>query len=91
MLARLSYVTTGEVTALEHKVRDDAMKGRTFIAEALLASAEGSEVLSSFGDHLIVKQELKAAGLFCVCEGQNRQITLTSSKGISKVIDSVGS
>ena len=40
-------IAGGEVTALDHEVLDDTVESRAFIAEALLAGCQGTEVLSS--------------------------------------------
>lgn len=68
-----TYVATGEVTTLEHEVGDDSVEGRTSVAEALLASAESTEVLSGLGDHVVEEVELDATRL--LCRGQ-RQLML---------------
>lgn len=60
-----AYVATGEVTTLEHELRDDAVEGRAGVAKALLASAESAEVLSGLGDNVVVEVEVDAAGLLC--------------------------
>jgi hypothetical protein len=51
--SRMTYVAAGEVTTLEHELGDDAVEGRALeveglarLAGALLAGAEGAEVLS---------------------------------------------
>lgn len=59
------YVATGEVTALEHEVGDDSVEGRALVAEALLASAESTEVLSGLGDHVVEEVEVDATLLLC--------------------------
>jgi len=56
-----TYVTAGEVTTLEHELRDDTVERRALVAETLLASAESAEVLGSLGDFLIVEVEVDAA------------------------------
>ena len=58
-----SYVAAGEVTTLEHELRDDAVEGRVGVAEALLASAESAEVLSGLWDDVVIEGEVDAAGL----------------------------
>ena len=59
-------IATGEVTALEHELGDDAVEGRASVSEALLASAESTEVLGGLGDDVVVEGEVDAAGLiFC--------------------------
>jgi hypothetical protein len=55
------YVATGEVTALKHELRDNAVEGRTSISEALLAGAESTEVLSGLWDYIVVEVEVDAA------------------------------
>lgn len=57
----VSYVTTGEVTALKHELRDDTVEPGAGIAEALLAGAEGAEVLGGLGDDVVEEVELDAA------------------------------
>ena len=61
------YVATGEVTALKHELRNDAVECRASVSEALLAGAKSTEVLSSLGDYIIVEDEVDATGLLC-CE-----------------------
>jgi len=60
-----SYVATGEVTTLEHELRDDTVELGAGVAEALLASAESAEVLSGLGDNVVVESEVDAAGAGC--------------------------
>jgi hypothetical protein len=59
------YVATGEVTALKHELRDDAVEGRASISEALLAGAKSTEVFSGLWDYIIVEVEVDAALLLC--------------------------
>jgi len=58
-----TYVATGEVTALEHELRDHAVELGARVSKALLTSAEGTEVLSGLGDDIVVEGEVDAAGL----------------------------
>jgi len=60
-----SAVATGEVTALKHELRDDAVESRASVSEALLAGAKSTEVLSGLGDYIIVEVEVDATGLLC--------------------------
>lgn len=57
------YVATGEVTALKHELRDNAVEGRTSVAEALLAGAESAEVLSGLWDYIVVEVEVDTASV----------------------------
>lgn len=57
-----AYVAAGEVTALEHELRDDAVELAAGVAEALLAGAEGAEVLGGLGDDVVEELEVDAAG-----------------------------
>lgn len=44
----------GEVTTLEHELGDDSVEARTGVSEAVLSSAELSEVSSGLGDDVVV-------------------------------------
>jgi hypothetical protein len=59
------YVATGEVTALKHKLRDDAVEGRASISEALLAGAKSTEVLCGFWNYIVIELKVDAACLSC--------------------------
>lgn len=56
-------VATGEVTALKHELGDDAVEGRALVAEALLASAESTEVLGGLGNDVVEQLEVDATRL----------------------------
>jgi len=58
-----SAVSTGEVSSLKHELWDDAMKLATLVSEALLASAQSTEVLSSLWDYIVVELEVDAGFL----------------------------
>ena len=60
-----THVATGEVTTLEHELGDDAVELGARVAEALLARAEGTEVLGRLGDDVVEELEVDAAGLVC--------------------------
>ena len=55
-------ITLGEVTALDHERLDDTMEGRALVAETLLSSGQGAEVLGGLGDGLAVETNDNAAG-----------------------------
>jgi hypothetical protein len=57
-----TYVTTGEVTTLKHELRDDTVELGASVAEALLAGAEGTEVLGRLWDYIIEELEVDAGG-----------------------------
>ena len=57
------YVAAGEVTALEHEVRDDAVERGALVAEAVRAGAELPEVLGGLGNNIIEEVERDAARL----------------------------
>ena len=40
---------------LTHEVGDNSVEGGALVAEALLSSAQGTEVLGSLGDHVIAE------------------------------------
>ena len=48
-------ISSGEVSPLAHEVGDDAVEAGSLVAESLLSSAEGTEVLRSLGDHVITE------------------------------------
>lgn len=56
-----SYVATGEVTTLEHEIRDDTVEDGVLVAKALLASAEGTEVLGGLGNDIAKEFKLNSA------------------------------
>lgn len=61
-----THIATGEVSALEHEVRDDTVELGARVAEALLfADAELTEVLGRLGHVLIIEVEVDAARAFC--------------------------
>lgn len=60
---RGTHIAAGEVTALEHELGDDAVELGALVAEALLARAEGAEVLGRLGHHVVEELEVDAAGL----------------------------
>lgn len=73
----LAYVATGEVASLKHELRDHAVELGALVAEAFLASAEGTKVLSGLGDDVIVEGEIDSAGLVCarsVCLKYDRDV-----------------
>ena len=64
-----SAIALGEVAALDHEVLDHTVEGRALVAEALLASGEGAEVLSRLGNSLSVEANDNAAdGLVAVLD-----------------------
>jgi hypothetical protein len=60
-----TYVAAGEVTTLEHELRDDTVERRASVSKALLAGAESTEVLGSLGDNVVVEVEVDTARLLC--------------------------
>lgn len=58
-----AHVATGEVTALEHEIRDHAMELGSGVAKAILASAKLNEVSSGLRNNIVVEFKLDAAGL----------------------------
>jgi hypothetical protein len=58
-----THIAAGEVTTLKHEIGDDTVELGARVAEALLASAEGAEVLDGLGDDIVEELEVDAAGL----------------------------
>ena len=56
-----TYVSTGEVTPLEHEIRNHTVKLGTLVAKALFSSAQSTEILSSLGDDIVIQVEIDAA------------------------------
>jgi hypothetical protein len=48
-------VSCGEVTALDHKLRDHSVEAAAFVTESFLPGAKGPEVLRSFGHFVAVQ------------------------------------
>ena len=57
-----TYIARSEITTLQHKAGDHAMEAGTLVSEALLAGAEGAEVLGCFGDDVVVEVKDNASG-----------------------------
>ena len=55
-------VVVGEITSLKHEPWDNAVKSRSFVAEALLFRAQEPEVARSFGHNVVKKFEDNSAG-----------------------------
>jgi len=71
-------IAASEVTALQHELRDDSVERGPFVAEALLAGAEGTEVLGSLGDYIVVEIEVDSTSV-------RRWRSLASAFGISSL------
>lgn len=52
-----TYITSGKVTSLKHKSRDDSVEARSLVTESLLTSAQSSEVRCGLGRHIIEELE----------------------------------
>lgn len=68
---KVAYVATGEVTTLKHEVWDDAVELVELgagVTEALLAGAEGTEVLNSLGNDVVVEFEVDASSALWLIE-----------------------
>jgi hypothetical protein len=61
----VTHIATGEVTALEHEVGDDAVELGAGITKALLAGGEGAEVLYRLGHDIVEKLKVDATLLCC--------------------------
>jgi hypothetical protein len=57
-----TYVTASEVSTLKHELRNHAVEFAALVAEALLAGAEGTEVLGSLWDNVVKELEVDATG-----------------------------
>lgn len=57
-----SAVVVGEVSALAHEVRDDAVEDRSLVAESLLAGAQGAEVLGRLRDDVAAQLKMEGRG-----------------------------
>ena len=60
-----AYVAASKVSALQHELRDHAVELAALVAVALLAGAEGAEVLGGLGDDIVEELEVDAAGAGC--------------------------
>lgn len=58
-----THITTGKIATLEHKVGDNAVELGASVAKALLARAQGAEVVGCPGHDLVVELEIDATGL----------------------------
>jgi len=80
-----SAVTTGEVSTLQHELRNDTVELATLVAKALLASAESTEVLGSLWNYIVVEVEVDTTPL-----GRRNSTTGSFSISSSFVKSSVG-
>lgn len=69
VLKRRETCKSTHVTTLEHELGDDTVEARAGVAEALLASAESTEVGGRLGDNVVKELEDDAAR-GGVCAGQ---------------------
>jgi hypothetical protein len=58
-----TYVTTGEVTSLEHELGNDTMELRVLVSKPSLPGAKGTEVLDGLGDYIVVEIKVDPTGL----------------------------
>lgn len=61
----VTHVTTGEVAALEHEIRDDTVELGASVAEPLLARGQSAKVLDRLGDYIVKELEVDATLLSC--------------------------
>jgi hypothetical protein len=62
-----THVATGEVASLEHEVGNDTVELGAGVSEALLARAEGAEVLYRLGHDVVEELKVDAARVCCDC------------------------
>ena len=58
-------IATGEVSALQHELRNYAVEFAALVTKAFLASAEGAEVFGRLGDDVVVELEIDASFFGC--------------------------
>lgn len=59
---RYTYIALGEITALEHELRNHTVEDRATVSEVVLAGAELPEVPSSAGNSVIEQLEDNLSG-----------------------------
>ena len=59
----VAYVSTSEITALEHEGGNHTVELGAFVAKALLTCAQGAEVLGRLGHVLVIELEIDATRL----------------------------
>ena len=50
-------LTLGEVTTLQHELRDDTVEGASFVSESMLASSKLAEVFGGIGNNIVKELE----------------------------------
>ena len=73
-----SAVEVGEVSSLEHELRDHPVEDGTLVAISLLSIAKLLKVLSGFGDDIIVKFEGDPAERACLGCDVEKDLSLVS-------------
>lgn len=61
-----STIASGEVTTLQHELRNHSVENRVGVAETLFTSAQGSEVLSGLWHNVVVQLERDSAEFLAV-------------------------
>lgn len=56
-----TYIATGEITTLKHKVGDHAVELGASITEALLAGGQSAEVFDSLGNDIVKEFKVDAS------------------------------
>jgi hypothetical protein len=59
----VTYIATGEITTLKHEVGNDTVELGAFVAANLVASAEGTEILSGLRDYIVVQGKIDTTSL----------------------------
>ena len=56
-----THIVTGEVTSLEHEIRNHTVEYGVLVPVTMLVRAKSTKVFGGFGDHVIVEDEVDAA------------------------------
>lgn len=82
-------ITSGEITTLQHELRDDSVEAAALVVQvlaglslALLSSAKSSEVLGGLGDYVISQDKLDSSRLNSVDGDVKEDLGASGGDGI---------
>ena len=76
-----STVVLGEITSLQHELRNDTVETGALVAKAVLARGKLSEVLCGLWDDLVIKLEYNYTRVVAIHSDFELRVKILRSKG----------